>query len=98
MAVVGIHNIASLMRKSSFHILRPSLSCLEHASIMATTFWRDEGSAVSLELWARIEIGKLNASKQKGRGFELLECVKGRGKTYKEARREEELCSASGYG
>jgi hypothetical protein len=67
---------------------------------MATTFWRDEASAVSLELWARIEKGKLNASKRKGRGFELLECVKGRGKrsNRRSACREEELYSASGYG
>jgi hypothetical protein len=77
MAVLGRRRIASFMRKRGSHILRLGLSCLEHALIK---FGRGEGGASSLELWARIEIGKLNASKRKGRGCELLECVKGRRK------------------
>jgi hypothetical protein len=80
MAILGRRSVASLIRKSGFHILRLSLSCLERALITATTFWMDEGSAVFLELWARVEMGILNASDRKGRGCEFLECVNGSGK------------------
>jgi hypothetical protein len=80
MAVLGRRSVANLIRKSGFHILRLSLSCLERALITATTFWRDEGSASSLELQARVEMGILDASKRKGRRCQFLECVNGSGK------------------